>query len=263
MLTYPDIDPVAISIGPIKIRWYGLAYLAGFLVAWWLGRRRAGQPASTWRPADVDDLIFFLVIGVILGGRIGWALVYGTEQLIAKPWTIFMIWKGGMSFHGAFAGVLLAMWLFARRRGRRVGDVFDFVAPLPGIGLFFGRIGNFINNELWGKPTDVPWAIVVDGQARHPSQLYEALLEGLVLFVIIWTFTAKPRPRYTASALFLLLYGVFRFAVEFVRVPDANRGYLLFDWVTTGQLLSLPMIIAGVTLLIIAYRNPQKSGNYE
>ena len=262
MLTYPDIDPVAISLGPLKVRWYGLMYVLGFLAAWWLARRRAAQPNSTWKPVDVDDLIFFCALGVILGGRIGWVLFYGTEEVIAQPLRLIRIWEGGMSFHGGLVGVLIAMAIFARRRGRRTWDVFDFTAPLPTLGFLFGRIGNFINGELWGKPTDVPWAFVVNGVPVHPSQLYEATLEGLVLFLLMWWFTATPRPRFASSGLFLLGYGVFRFGVEFIRVPDENRGYLLFDWMTMGQILSTPMIIGGVILLVLAYRRNEPSGNY-
>ncbi len=168
-----------------------------------------------------------------------------------------------MSFHGGLLGVLLALGLFARRRGRHLVDVLDFTAPLPAVGFGAGRIGNFINGELWGKPTQVPWAVVVDGQPLHPSQLYEATLEGLVLFVILWSFTARPRPRWAPSGLFLLCYGVFRFTVEFVRVPDANRGYLLLDWVTMGQILSTPMILAGLAMLLVAYRRREPSGNFK
>jgi phosphatidylglycerol---prolipoprotein diacylglyceryl transferase len=262
MFAYPHPDPVALSLGPLQVRWYGLMYLVGFLAAWWLARRRATKPGSTWTPTEVDDLIFYCALGVILGGRLGWILFYGTERVLADPLSLLRIWEGGMSFHGGLVGVLVALALFARRRGKRVADVFDFAAPLPAIGFGAGRIGNFINGELWGKPTDVPWAVVVDGVAVHASQLYEALLEGLALFVILWWFTAKPRPRLAPSGLFLLCYGVFRFAVEFVRVPDANRGYLLFDWMTMGQILSLPMIVAGAWMIAIAYRRREPSGNY-
>jgi len=199
---------------------------------------------------------------VIVGGRLGWMLLYGTERLLADPLSIVRIWDGGMAFHGGLVGVIVALMLFARSRGKRIADVWDFTTPLPAIGLGAGRIGNFINGELWGKPTDVPWAFVVDGVARHPSQLYEALLEGLVLFVIMWWFTARPRPRLAPSGLALLCYGLFRFAVEFVRVPDENRGYLAFDWLTMGQLLSLPMIVAGVWMLVLAYRRNEPSGNH-
>jgi phosphatidylglycerol---prolipoprotein diacylglyceryl transferase len=262
MFVYSHPDPVALSLGPLHVRWYGLMYLVGFVTAWWLARRRAARPGSTWTPTEVDDLIFYCALGTILGGRLGWMLFYGTERIFADPLSVLRVWEGGMSFHGGLVGVLLALALFASRRGKSLVDVFDFTAPLPAIGFGAGRICNFINGELWGKPTDVPWAVVVDGVPLHPSQLYEAGLEGLVLFVILWWFTATPRPRWAPSGLFLLCYGVFRFAVEFVRVPDANRGYLLLDWVTMGQLLSLPMIIAGLWMLAVAYRRNQPSGNY-
>ncbi len=286
MLTYPSIDPVIVSIGPLAIHWYGLMYVIGFAAAWLLARRRASAPGSTWRPVDVDDLIFFAAIGVIAGGRIGWLIFYGGEQVIANPITIIQIWKGGMSFHGGLLGVIAAVALFARRRQRRIADVLDFLAPLPGIGILAGRIGNFINGELWGKPTDVPWAFVLDPSTLHPtqrdgalqmcerfsvdpcviqvhaSQLYQGLLEGLLVFIILWVFTAKPRPRWAPSGLFLLGYGVCRFLIEFVRVPDLNRGYILFDWVTMGQILSTPMILAGILLLVVAYRRNTPSGNY-
>jgi phosphatidylglycerol:prolipoprotein diacylglycerol transferase len=262
MLAYPQPDPIAFSIGPLHVRWYGLMYLLGFLAAWWLARRRAADPRSTWKPTDVDDLIFYSAVGVILGGRLGWMLFYGTERILADPLSVIRIWEGGMSFHGGLIGVLVALGLFASRRSRSIGDVFDFTAPLPAIGFGAGRIGNFINGELWGKPTDVPWAFLVDGVPRHASQLYEALLEGLVLFVILWWFTSSPRPRWAPSGLFLVGYGVFRFAVEFVRVPDENRGYLFLGWVTMGQLLSLPMILVGLWMLAYAYRSNTPSGNY-
>jgi phosphatidylglycerol---prolipoprotein diacylglyceryl transferase len=262
MFVYPHPDPVALSLGPLQVRWYGLMYLVGFLAAWWLARRRAAGPGSTWTPTEVDDLIFYCALGVIFGGRLGWILFYGTERIFADPLSLLRIWEGGMSFHGGLVGVLVALAMFASRRGKRIADVFDFTAPLPAIGFGAGRIGNFINGELWGKPTEVPWAVIVDGVALHASQLYEAVLEGLVLFVILWWFTMRPRPRLAPSGLFLLCYGVFRFAVEFVRVPDANRGYLLFDWMTMGQILSLPMIIAGAWLLAVAYRRREPSGNY-
>jgi len=262
MLVYPNPDPIALSLGPLKVHWYGVMYLIGFIAGWWLARRRAAQPGSTWTPTQVDDLIFHASLGVILGGRIGWILFYGTERVIAEPLSMLRIWEGGMSFHGGLLGVMVAAALFAISRRKRIADVFDFLAPLPAIGIGAGRIGNFINGELWGKPTDVPWGMLVDGQVLHPSQLYEATLEGLLLFLILWWFTSRPRPRWAPSGLFLLCYGLFRFAIEFVRVPDENRGYLLFDWVTMGQILCLPMILGGLALLIRAYRRNEPSGNY-
>ncbi len=262
MLTYPEIDPVAIAIGPLRIHWYGLTYVAGFIAGWWLARLRARAPGSTWKPVDVDDLIFFAALGVIAGGRIGWVLFYGFDGFLSNPLSLFRIWEGGMSFHGGLIGVMIAIALFAWRRGRNVADVFDFTAPLPAIGLFCGRIGNFINGELWGKPTDLPWGMLVDGEVRHPSQLYEAALEGLVLFAIVWWFTSKPRARLAPSGLFLAGYAVFRILVEFVRVPDAHLDYLALGWVTMGQILSLPMLVAGLAMLAWAWKRGARSGNF-
>jgi len=239
-------------------------YLVGFVAGWWLARRRAAQPMSTWKAVEVDDLIFFAALGVILGGRIGCALVYGHEAVAENPLALFKIWQGGMSFHGGLAGVMVALAMFAVLRKRNIGDVFDFTAPLPCIGLFFGRIGNFINNELWGKTTDVPWGMLVNGEVRHPSQLYEAVLEGLVIFAVLWWFTASARPRWAASGLFLVLYGTFRFAVEFVRVPDdymGDHGYIAFGWLTTGQILCIPMLVLGAVMLAVAYTRRTPSGN--
>ena len=261
MLTYPDIDPVAFSLGPVKVHWYGLMYVLGFIAAWWLARRRAAQPGSTWKPVDVDDLVFFAAIGVIVGGRLGWILVYGFSVLREDPLAILRVWEGGMSFHGGLAGVMIALALFARRRQRRIADVFDFTAPLTAPGLFFGRIGNFINGELWGKPTDLPWGMLVKGEVLHPSQLYEAALEGLALFAVVWWFSARPRPRLAVAGLFLACYAVFRIAVEFVRVPDANLDYLAFGWLTMRQLLSLPVLAIGLAMLAWAHARRLPSGN--
>ena len=257
MLTYPDIDPIIFTIGPLAVRWYGLMYVIGFVAAWFLAARRAKAPWSLIRPEQVDDLIFYAMVGVIAGGRVGYCLVYGWELWLADPLYVFKITQGGMSFHGGLVGVILAMWWFGRKIGLRMLQVTDFVAPLVPVGLGTGRVGNFINGELWGRPTDVPWAFIVDGQALHPSQLYEALLEGLVLFVILWLYSAKPRPTPAVSGMFLLGYGLFRFFVEFYRVPDADLGYLALGWVTMGQILSAPMILFGVILLYQAMRSGQ------
>lgn len=259
MFVYPEIDPVIFSIGPLKIRWYGLMYVIGFAAAWWLARRRSRAPyAVVNSPADVDDLIFNAMLGVILGGRLGYCLVYGWQYVLADPLYIFKITEGGMSFHGGLAGVLIAMWLFGRKRGKSMWQVTDFMAPFVPLGLGFGRIGNFINGELWGKETDVPWGFLYNGRVLHPSQLYEALLEGFVLFAILWWFSARQRPYMAVSGLFLLLYGSFRFLIEFLRVPDAQLGYLALDWVTMGQILSAPMIIAGIVMLVMAYGRRRK-----
>ena len=258
LFEYPYIDPVAISIGPLQLRWYGLMYLAGFLTAWLGMRARAKQPWSPVKPGQVDDLIFYGALGVIVGGRIGYMLLYpsGREDLFDNPLSVFKIWEGGMSFHGGLIGVLVACGLFARQIGQPYFAVTDFIATWVAPGLGFGRIGNFINGELWGATTraDAPWAVIVDGVPRHASQLYEAFLEGLVLFSVLFVFSAKPRPLMAVSGLFLLLYGVFRILVEFVRLPDNPPGYLAFGWLTMGQVYSAPMVIAGAVLLVLAYR---------
>ncbi|GAB6068374.1 prolipoprotein diacylglyceryl transferase [Methylothermus subterraneus] len=260
MLPYPRIDPVAIHVGPLKIHWYGLMYLFGFLGAWILARFRA--PRFGWRAEEIDDLVFYGALGVVLGGRIGYMLFYNLGLFLRDPLSLFRVWEGGMSFHGGLLGVLVAMGWFARKHGRGYFEVTDFIAPLVPIGLFFGRIGNFINGELWGKVTDLPWGMVfpTGGKLpRHPSQLYEALLEGVALFAILWLYSAKPRPRMAVSGLFLLGYGSFRFLVEFIREPDAHIGYLAFGWLTMGQVLSFPMIAAGLGLWVWAYRHGKAS----
>jgi phosphatidylglycerol:prolipoprotein diacylglycerol transferase len=272
MLTYPQINPIAVSIGPffgigpLRVHWYGIMYLIGFAAAWALARYRARRPGSTWTALDVDDLIFYCAMGVIIGGRLGWCLFYG-HDVIAESWlNVFHIWDGGMSFHGGITGVLVAGILFARVKRKNVADVLDFVSPLPEIGLMTGRFGNFINSELWGKPTTLPWGFGVPGPDgvlvyRHPSQLYEASLEGLLLFIIMWWYTSSPRPRLAPTGLFILLYGCARFVVEWVRLPDANIGYLVGDWLTMGMLLTTPMIFIGAGLMIYAYRRDRQSGN--
>jgi len=261
MLKYPGFNPIALEIGPVKVHWYGIMYLLGFAGGWWLARLRAARPGSTWKAADVDDLIFYNMLGVILGGRIGYVLFYGLGFWAKDIWYPFKIWEGGMSFHGGLLGTMAAMALYAWRQRRNLGDVFDFTAPLPALGLFFGRIGNFINGELWGKTTTVPWGFDVNGQVRHPSQLYEACLEGVVLFTVVWLFSSRPRPRWAIAGVFLIGYGIARFIVEFVRVPDEQLGYLSGGWVTMGQVLSFPMILAGLIFLVYAYRTRTPSGN--
>jgi phosphatidylglycerol:prolipoprotein diacylglycerol transferase len=263
MLVHPDFDPVAFSLGPLQVRWYGLMYLLGFVAGWLLGRYRAARPASGWTREQVDDLVFFIALGVILGGRIGYVVFYNFAAFLDNPLMLFKVWEGGMSFHGGLLGVLLAMGVYARKVKKGYFEVTDFIAPLITPGLFFGRIGNFINGELWGRVSDVPWAMVFHTPGagplpRHPSQLYQAALEGVALFLILWFYSAKPRPTMAVSGLFLLCYGIFRFAVEFVREPDAHIGYLAFGWLTMGQLLSLPMILFGVVFLVWAYRQHEK-----
>ena len=272
MLQYPDISPVALSLGKLQIHWYGIMYVVAFAVAWWLARRQAARPGSTWKADDVDDFIFWCMVGVIVGGRVGYVLIYvlGFQpELLREDWLYpVKLWKGGMSFHGGLAGVAIATALFARTRGRRVLDVFDFAAPLPGIGICAVRIGNFINGELWGAPTEWKYGFLVPDVAtgqligRHASQLYEAFFEGLVTFALVGWFARKPRARGTLAGLFLVWYALVRIGVEFVRVPDAQIGYLMQDWLTMGQLLSWPMLLAGVWLLLQGRLQGQPSGNY-
>ena len=256
MLTFPNIDPVAIDLGFIQIRWYGISYIAGILGAWALLHYRAKSGRFGWTTEQVADLIFYGILGVILGGRLGSVLFYNLPYYLDNPLDVVKVWQGGMSFHGGLLGVMIAGWLYGRRINKAFFEVTDFLVPVVPVGLFTGRIGNFINAELWGKPADVPWAMVFPNAgalSRHPSQLYEAFLEGLCLFIILWWFSTRPRPLMAVSALFLLFYGLFRFAVEFMREPDAHLGYLGFGWLTMGQVLSLPMILIGIILLVIGY----------
>lgn len=268
------IDPVAIQLGPLAVHWYGLMYALGLGVAWWLGRRRVRAGRLTVSEQAFSDLIFYAMLGVMLGGRIGWILFYGYGQVLDDPLSALKVWEGGMSFHGGLLGVLVAIGYWSRRNGLHFFDSVDFVAPLVPPGLGFGRIGNYIGGELWGKASSAPWAVifpdslprqfqgldaaalrvahesgVLDAFARHPSQLYQAALEGLAMFVLLWWFSSRPRPRYAVSGLFAILYGSFRILVEFVREPDAHIGYLSGGWLTMGMVLSLPLLLVGVALL--------------
>jgi len=278
-----QIDPIALSLGPLKIHWYGLMYLLAFASAWWLGRQRirAGRlPGVDMN--GLSDLAFYGMLGVVLGGRVGYILFYSFGAFLDNPLMIFKVWEGGMSFHGGLLGVMAAALWWTRKQKIHFFDTMDFVAPLVPAGLGFGRIGNFIGAELWGKYTQAGWGVIfpstdpnvlklglnaaqlqaqyaagaLDKFARHPSQLYQAFLEGLVMFCVLWWFSRKPRPRYAVSGMFALLYGVFRFLVEFVRVPDEGIGYLAFGWLTMGQLLSLPLIALGLFLFWLSRRSP-------
>lgn len=263
MLPYPQIDPVAFALGPLKIHWYGLMYLIGIGGAWWLAVRRLSAFDARWSREKLSDLVFWVAMGVILGGRLGYVLFYDLSAYLHDPLKVLRVWEGGMSFHGGLLGVMFATWLFGRRNGKGFFELTDFIAPLVPIGLGAGRIGNFINAELWGKATDLPWAMVfpTDPQqlARHPSQLYQFALEGVALFAILWIYSRKPRPTMAVSGLFALCYGIFRFIVEFVRVPDAQLGYLAFGWLTMGQVLCLPMVLGGLILMLWAYRRAASS----
>ncbi|QIK81186.1 prolipoprotein diacylglyceryl transferase [Lysobacter sp. HDW10] len=280
-----QLDPIAVALGPLKVHWYGLMYLLAFFVAWWLGRKRirAGYLPGV-NEVGYGDLMFYGMVGVILGGRIGYVLFYDLQTYISHPLQILRVWEGGMSFHGGLAGVIIATWIWARKHHLHFFDVGDFIAPLVPPGLGFGRLGNFINGELWGKPTDAAYGVIfpsalpaeyarmdavslkhewasgaLNSFARHPSQLYQAFLEGVVLFLVLWFLSKRERPRYFISGVFLALYGVFRFIVEFVRVPDAqigDHGYLAFGWLTMGQVLSVPLILAGIALVVYSRRAP-------
>ncbi|WP_269618638.1 prolipoprotein diacylglyceryl transferase [Zhongshania sp. BJYM1] len=260
MLRHPDFDPVAISIGPLAVHWYGLMYLVGFAAAWFIAKSRTKQPWSPLNEAQVEDLIFYGAVGVIVGGRFGYVIFYNFPQFLQDPLWLFRVWEGGMAFHGGLLGVIVAVALYARKIKVPVVSLWDFIAPLAPIGLGLGRIGNFIGQELWGRPTDQPWGMLFPRDPlqlpRHPSQLYQFALEGVVLFIIIFWFTRRQRPPYAAGSLFLLCYGCFRFLVEFVREPDQHIGFDVLGWMTRGQELSLPMILIGGGLFIWAYTRP-------
>lgn len=259
MLTFPEIDPIIVSIGPLAVRWYGVMYLLGLAGAWWLGVRQTDKGlAPTNSRQQVEDLIFYGALGVVLGGRIGYILFYQPAAFLHNPLILFRITEGGMSFHGGLLGVIMAMWVFARKLGNHFFTIADFVAPMVPIGLGFGRLGNFINQELWGRATDVPWAMLFPADPmqlpRHPSQLYQCVLEGIVLFVFLQLVARKPRPMGMISGLFLIGYAVLRFLVEFVREPDSHIGLEMLGWMTRGQELCVPMAAAGLMICIWALR---------
>ena len=275
---YVDFDPVALQLGPLAIHWYGIMYLLAFGAFWLLGRYRARLGRGPLTAEQVGDLLFYGMVGVVVGGRLGYMLFYGLEQLARDPLSLLRIWEGGMSFHGGLVGVVVAVIVFARRNGCGFWQLTDFMCPMVPLGLMFGRIGNFIGGELWGRLTDAPWGMifpsaieyggrgsqalreaymagVLNDQARHPSQLYQAGLEGLLLFVLLWWYSAKPRPRMAVTGWFLVGYSVLRSFAEFFRAPDAHIGFLAGGWLTMGQLLSLPLLLLGAGLVIVAYRN--------
>ncbi|MCO5106474.1 MAG: prolipoprotein diacylglyceryl transferase [Burkholderiaceae bacterium] len=262
MLIHPQFDPIAFSIGPLAVRWYGLMYLLAFAAFFLLGRSRLKRPAfakaTGLAPRDLEDLLFWGALGVVLGGRLGYVLFYKPGHYLAHPLEVLAVWQGGMSFHGGLLGVIVATWLFCRRRGLAFWPVIDFAAPLVPIGLAAGRIGNFINGELWGRPTDVPWAMVfpqVDALPRHPSQLYQFAGEGLLLFALLWWYSSRPRPAGAVSGVFLIGYAVLRFAAEFAREPDSFLGLQALGF-TMGQWLCVPMFAAGLALFAWAQRRP-------
>lgn len=261
MLIHPLPDPVAFALGPLKVRWYGLMYLVGFIQFIVLGRVRARQPhmaAAGWKKEDLDDMLFYGVLGVVIGGRLGEVLFYHPVYYFTHPFEIIAVWKGGMSFHGGFLGVMLAMWLWARKAGRRLVDVYDFIAPMVPLGYAAGCIGNFINGELPGRVADpsLPWAMIwpnVDNLPRHPSPIYQALVDGLLLFIILWIYARKSRPPLAVGAMFVMLYGMARTFTEHFRVPDYLVSFAGIT-ISAGQMLSIPMIVGGAIMLIVTYR---------
>ena len=258
MIVLPPIDPVAFFIGPVAVHWYGLAYLAGIVAAILLGRYRARVPDAEINASMMIDMIAHVSLFAIIGGRIGYSMFYEFQHYASHPVEILKLWQGGMSFHGGLIGSITGLWVYCKRNGVKFFVASDFLAPMAAIGFFFGRIANFINQELWGRPTEVAWAIVypndIEQLGRHPSQLYEAALEGALLFLILWLYASRKPPTGAVSGMFLILYGVFRFAVEFVREPDAHLSFVLFQWSTMGQLLSLPMFAAGIAIWSLAMR---------
>ena len=258
MIRLPHINPVALDLGFAQIHWYGVMYLCAFVFAYWILRSRATAGKAPYQPEQVDDIIFYGAVGVILGGRLGYTLFYGLDNFLANPLSIVKIWQGGMSFHGGFLGVVIALAVYCKKFKIPLGGLFDMTAIAVPMGLGFGRMGNFIGQELWGRPTDSPWGMIFPndptGLPRHASQLYEAFLEGIVLFLIVFIYARKPRPQWATGALFIMGYGFFRFMVEFVRQPDAHIGFDFFDSISRGQILSLPMMLIGLTVMIWAYK---------
>ena len=273
-MQYPVIDPIIFNLGPVALRWYGLMYLAGFAVVWWLGNRRAKTHPGNWTENDISDLVFYGAMGAVLGGRIGYVLFYNFETFASDPLYLFRMWEGGMSFHGGLLGVIAAMFLFARKSKRRMVDVTDFLAPLCPIGLGFGRMGNFINMELPGRVTESSFGLIYkcdavaglnamcvgewEQVARHPSSLYQAFSEGLLLFILVWFVSKTPKPAGVVTGCFLAGYGFFRFCTEFFRSPDSHIGFIAFDWLSMGQLLSIPMIIAAILVLLWSRSQPAR-----
>ena len=257
MLVHPQFDPIAFQIGPLAVRWYGLMYLLAFTLVLVLGRWRIARGLTKLTARDLDDLLFYCMLGTIVGGRLGYVLFYKASHYLAQPLDLFKVWEGGMSFHGGLIGVMLAFLYFAKRRGYTFWQIADFGAPLVPTGLAAGRLGNFINGELWGRPTDLPWAMVFpqahDGLPRHPSQLYEVGTEGLLLFILVWWFARRPRPDGAVSGVFLIGYGIARFCVEFTREPDDFLGLLALN-LSMGQWLSIPMIVFGIGILVWSRR---------
>ncbi len=258
MIVLPEFNPIALQLGPLKIHWYGLAYLVGIVGAIVLGRLRAHQPHSPIPRPVVLDLVLYCALGAIIGGRLGYAIFYHFWEYAANPLAVLKVWEGGMSFHGGLLGAVGGTWMFGRKNSIPLLKLTDFVSPLCAVGLFFGRIANFINQELWGRPTEVAWSVVFPADrlqlARHPSQLYEAALEGILLFLVLWFYSAKPRATGAVSGVFLIGYGTFRIFVEFFREPDAVPGFVIGDWGTMGHLLSLPVLLIGIALIVIARR---------
>jgi phosphatidylglycerol---prolipoprotein diacylglyceryl transferase len=257
VITYPEINPIALELGPIRIYWYGLMYLLSFVSAWLLIRYRVIKNKGPFSLDAISDLmLFYAPIGVIAGGRLGYVFFYHIDYFLADPLYVFKMWEGGMSFHGGLLGVIAAMLWFARREKVSPWVVADLIAPAVPVGLGLGRIGNFINGELWGRVTEVPWAMVFPAGgplARHPTQLYEAFLEGFAMWLLLWLYSAKPQPERAVSGMFLLLYGLFRFGVEFFREPDPHLGFIFSNTLTMGQVLSIPMFLLGVFILVRSY----------